>query len=66
MSYPAKAEGLGKYDDNIINEFEHQPRYYAHLRTDKPQEKYESPFLPSNGLNSTTTFFFYKVGLGIQ
>ena len=39
----------------VVSEFELQSRYYVHFRTNTLGEKYQPPYLPSYGLNSTTT-----------
>ena len=39
----------------VVHEFVLLSRYYVHFRLNKPWERYESPYPPSYGLNSTTT-----------
>ena len=39
----------------VVCEFELQSRYYVHFRARYPWEKYEPPYPPNDGLNSTTT-----------
>ena len=40
---------------NVESEFELQSRYYVHFRTNTLGKRYEPPYPPSYGLNSTTT-----------
>ena len=40
---------------NVVCEFVHQSRYYVHFWAKYPWERYEPPYPPSYGLNSTTT-----------
>ncbi len=39
----------------VVSEFEFQSRYYVHFRTNTLDKRYEPPYPPSYGLNSTTT-----------
>ena len=39
----------------VVSKFVLQSRYYVHFRAIFSQERYEPPYLPSYGLNSTTT-----------
>ena len=40
----------------VVSKFEFQLRYYVHFRTNKYSwERYEPPYPPTYGLNSTTT-----------
>ena len=39
----------------VVREFVLQSRYYVHFRAKYPWERYEPPYPPSYGLNSTTT-----------
>ena len=39
----------------IVREFVLQSHYYVHFRAKYPWERYEPPYPPSYGLNSTTT-----------
>ena len=39
----------------VVNEFVLQSRYYVHFRANIIGERYEPPYPPSDGLNSTTT-----------
>ena len=39
----------------VVSEVELQPCYYVHFRTDTLGERYEPPYPPSYGLNSTST-----------
>ena len=39
----------------VVSEFVLQSRYYVHFWTNSPWERYEPPYPPSYGLNSTTT-----------
>ncbi len=38
----------------VVIEFVLQSRYYVHFRANTLEERYEPPYLPSYGLNSTT------------
>ena len=38
----------------VVSEFVLQARYYVHFRAKYPWERYEPPYAPSYGLNSTT------------
>ena len=39
----------------VVSEFVFQSCYYVHFRAKYPWERYEPPYPPSYGLNSTTT-----------
>ena len=39
----------------VVSEFVLQSRYYVHFRANTLWERYEAPYPPSYGLNSTTT-----------
>ena len=39
----------------VVSEFELQSCYYTHFRTNTLGKRYEPPYPPSCGLNSTTT-----------
>ena len=39
----------------VVSEFVFQSRYYVHFSGKYPWERYEPPYPPSYGLNSTTT-----------
>ena len=39
----------------VVREFVLQSRYYVHFLANTPWERYEPPYPPSYGLNSTTT-----------
>ena len=39
----------------VVSEFVLQSRYYSHFRANTSLERYEPPYPPGYGLNSTTT-----------
>ncbi len=39
----------------VVREFVLQSRYYVHFHFQYPWERYEPPYPPSYGLNTTTT-----------
>ena len=49
----------------IENEFEFQLRYYVYFLTNAPWERYEPPYPPNHGLNSTITVI-QQDGFGIR
>ena len=50
----------------VVNEFEFQSRYYVHFRRKYPWERYEPPYPPSYGLDSTTTVLLGRLALALN
>ena len=50
----------------VVREFVLQSRYYVHFRAKYPWERYEPPYPPNYGLNSTTTVLSRRMALALN